>query len=261
MSQIKQIRRSIQDRRKKRDTPTLNKKIKTNAIYPTFTEEEKHGFQGAPLLDTPHVKKLQETDIKSRLTSNFIKKGVISTVLFLGLVGVLNNNQTYLEKPRAWSENMLQENFQFAKANKWYQQKFGSPFALFQNKQEAVTVAATESLPVSGDLTQTFQANGEGIMIAPEDSSLVHSMEEGIVIFAGNSKQTGKTIVIQHADGSKSTYGHLSDVGVHLYEHVQQNSKIAHFKKTQDNEAVFFSVEKNREFVDPIQVMKVDKGI
>src|SRR5690606_14987800 len=114
------------------------------------------------------------------------------------------------------------------------------------------------ALPVSGNVIETFQTNGKGITIAPTETTSVQALREGIVIFSGKKSETNKTIVIQHADKSTTTYGFLSSIDVHLYQIVDANQRIGEFNPTDANEVVYFSIEKNNEFVDPVQVIEVD---
>lgn len=115
------------------------------------------------------------------------------------------------------------------------------------------------ALPVNGNITETFQTNGTGIMITPEETTNVTSIQEGVVIFAGNDRETNKTITIQHADGTVTNYGNLSSIDVHLYQFIAGNQQIGSFTPEADNETVFFSIEKNNDYVDPVQVIQVDE--
>src|SRR5699024_12861350 len=85
------------------------------------------------------------------------------------------------------------------------------------------------ALPASGSVVQSFQDNGQGIMIAPKEKIDVSAMEEGVVIFAGNDKDTDQTVVIQHTNGSQTTYGHLESKEVHLYQFIESNQVIGQF--------------------------------
>lgn len=88
----------------------------------------------------------------------------------------------------------------------------------------------------------------------------VAALSEGVVIFAGKKQDTDKTVIIQHADGSTSTYGFLSSIDVHLYQVVNSKQRLGEFTPTTDNEMVYFAIEKDNEFVDPVQVIEVDEN-
>src|SRR5699024_6410930 len=107
--------------------------------------------------------------------------------------------------------------------------------------------------------TETFQENGKGVRIVSDQDTKVAVVKEGTVLFAGNKKDTGKTVIVQHVDQSKSIYGQLSNIEVHSYQSVQANQTIGTYKPESAEEAMYFAIEKNREYMDPIQVIKVDE--
>lgn len=254
---VNKVRKSISERKKSRDiagagTGTGYDKKK----YPLMQlqEEEKHGY--FPIFtDTT-----SSTKRKSKLVSGFILKGILASILFLGTAILLQTNNDLLEKPKVVASGLLTNEFPFAKANQWYQQTFGAPLALTP-EEHTVTANKTTStlaLPVSGSISESFQANGKGVLITPEDTSNVSVLRSGVIVFAGNDPETNKTVVVQHADGSKSTYGFLSSTNVHLYEFVDSNQVIGEFIPSKESKNVYFSIEKNDEFVDPVQVIEVD---
>src|SRR5699024_12750286 len=78
------------------------------------------------------------------------------------------------------------------------------------------------------------------------------------VTFAGNDRKTNKTVVIQHADNSTTTYGYLQSIDVHLYQSIQSNQRLGTFVSTQENRHLYFSIEKDNQYIDPVQVIQVD---
>src|SRR5699024_11362991 len=101
------------------------------------------------------------------------------------------------------------------------------------------------ALPVTGSVTESFQTNGKGIMIAPDSTSMVSALQEGIVIFAGNDRETNKTIKIQHPDGSISTYGYLNTVDVHLYRPIDKEQELDKVTPTSVKKKFYISHHKN----------------
>lgn len=250
---VNKVRRSIIQRNKMRRLGS-KKHVKTN-VFPVFPqEEEKHGYYPT-FLDKP-----SENEHKSSFLFNMTIKAIASIILFLGSALLLQSNTDLLSKPKIWATNMLKEEFPFARVNQWYQQTFGKPLAFNPQKDELVTSAGTDALalPVIGNVTEDFQVNGSGIMIAPNEASPVSAWGEGVVIFAGNDNKTNKTVVVQHADNSKSTYALLSSIDVHLYQFVSANQRIGTFNPTETSETLYFSIEKDNSFVDPVQVIEVD---
>lgn len=250
---VKKVRESIKQRKRKRNHfKGTNKK---NLPF-TATEEEKHGFFDAPAYDISTS--FKKSDEKSHSFS-LLLKAVGSILLFVAVALLMKSNAPVLEEAKDWTHHALQEEFPFAKVNEWYAENFGSPLAFTPqgsvNLGQEETVAA---LPVLGHVVETFAANGTGIMISPEEKSVVSAISRGVVIFAGNDRNTHKTVVVQHADGSKTTYGLLSSIDVHVYQTVNANQTIGTFQPSEQNEMVYFSIEKDRKFIDPSQVIPVD---
>lgn len=250
---IEKVRQSIIERQKARRKYLSDSE--PNQRRPNLSQvqmEEKHGYF------SDHLDYIHKETGQQKLFPGLMIKGVLSLMLFLGVFLLLKSNVSLLEKPKEWTSHALQEEFPFARVYQWYEETFGTPLAFSpQNHQEAVGQGDL-SLPVSGHVTETFQVNGSGIMISPKEVVPVSAWHDGVIIFAGNDRDTDKTVVIQHADQSKTTYAHLSSLDVHLYQFISEGESIGTFNPTEAHETVYFSIEKDSEYIDPIQVINVD---
>ncbi|SHF65518.1 M23 family metallopeptidase [Ornithinibacillus halophilus] len=248
----KKVRKAIMQRKKMRGITPKNRSYTTKQfISPLPTDEEKHGYY-------PNIfDGIGQGNQKSELISGMILKGTLSIILFFGIGIMWQLDSAMLEKPKQWTSNALTEEFPFANVYHWYNQTFGSPMA-FSPTNTANGEMQSLVLPVIGSVTESFQANGTGIKIAPTEKSPVTALSGGVVIFAGKTNETQRTITVQHTDGSESTYGNLSSIDVHLYQPVQANQIIGEFSPTTENETVYFSIEKDNQYIDPIQVIEVD---
>ena len=257
---VHQVRKQIK-KRKMNQKPMIKQESTPWPQRPSFfvSEEEKHGYERPILLETNNQNVTWRGKRNKRKVSSSMLKFVLSIVLFVGAFFILQNNHSKLSATQDWLSSQLQDEFPFAKVNAWYVATFGSPLALSpQGKTPALADNQSKALPVLGHVVETFSATGTGIMISPEKRSMVTALDEGIVIFAGNDEETKKTVVIQHADGSNTTYGYLSATDVHLYQAVQANQMIGSFTPTEENEFVYFSIEKDDQFIDPSQVVPVN---
>ncbi len=95
------------------------------------------------------------------------------------------------------------------------------------------------AFPVSGSVSETFQANGTGVMLSPEGETNVSALQGGVVVFAGNDREMGKKVIVQHADNSKTIYGKLSSIDVHLYQFIDDGQSLGTFKPGSDNKCLF----------------------
>ena len=96
-----------------------------------------------------------------------------------------------------------------------------SPMPLSSTGQEGETLAQ----PVAGGrISSLFGMRSDpftgehrfhrGMDYAVPEGTDVHSVQDGVVEWAGNRGSMGKTVIVRHANGLKTIYGHLSDLGV-----------------------------------------------
>lgn len=249
---VQKVRQSIKHRKKNRARTKMSHK----SVLPfTATEEEKHGFFDSQVYDVHSS--FQKGKQKS-LSRTFFAKAFLSVALFIAVVFLLKTNIPNLQQAQEWTYKAVQDEFPFAQVNEWYVTKLGSPLSFTpQGNIQLDEDDATMELPVMGHVVETFSTNGTGIMISPDEKTVVSALSRGVVLFAGNDQDTHKTVVIQHADGSNTTYGHLSAIDVHVYQIVNANETIGTFQPTEQNEMVYFSIEKDSQFIDPSQVIPV----
>jgi murein DD-endopeptidase MepM/ murein hydrolase activator NlpD len=91
--------------------------------------------------------------------------------------------------------------------------------------------------PVNGRITSGFGVRRDpftekhkfhkGIDIACSIGTPVVASAEGTVVFAGSKKGYGKTIIVEHRNGYRTLYGHLSKYSVKAGAKVKQGQKIA----------------------------------
>lgn len=248
---INDVRRSI-SRRSKMRREKVSQSRERWQVPLLGQEEEKHGY-----IPTIHTE-FEPNEESSTLFRTTIVKIALSVLLFFGVAFLARSNAPLFAVPKEWTRHVLMEEFPFARVNVWYQETFGKPLSLIPQSTRVVDQNDMYALPVLGNVTETFQVNGSGIMISPEKSTSVAAWQEGIVIFAGNDRKRERTVIIQHADNSKSTYALLSTIDVHLYQYVSENQVIGTFDPTEANDVVYFSIEQKNEYIDPVQVIRVD---
>jgi murein DD-endopeptidase MepM/ murein hydrolase activator NlpD len=91
--------------------------------------------------------------------------------------------------------------------------------------------------PVAGRITSGFGVRVDpftekhkfhkGIDIACAIGTKVVASAEGTVVFAGTKKGYGKTVIVEHRNGYRTLYGHLSKINVKNGDKVTQGQKIA----------------------------------
>ncbi|UOR12164.1 M23 family metallopeptidase [Halobacillus amylolyticus] len=258
---IEHVRKNIAERKRNKVKSTGYDPIKRKIAPPQ--EEEMHGY---PPVVTGEFK----NPLAEKKRSSFLGVQVLfSVLLFTGIVVSEKTDLAITEKPEAWLVSQLEEEFPFASVTAWYNERFGDPLQIVQPKKDGETAVQSKedggtaqlALPVNGTVTEPFQNHGRGIIMTTDGGSKVKAVKPGTVIFAGNDEQTDKTIVIQHKDGTNTIYGFLSSIDVHLYQHIEAQEAIGQLNTAEgETKEFFFAVEKDEQYLDPIEVIKVDEG-
>jgi stage IV sporulation protein FA len=193
----------------------------------------------------------------------FILKMFFSACLVLVTAILFKNPSGSLEPARQFVKDAMEKEFQFATVSKWYEKQFGEPLAFISTDTENQTKTTLKqyAVPASGRVLESFKKNGQGVMVETASNAKVEAVNEGIVIFAGTKEKLGKTVIIQHADGSESWYGNLGTIAVKLYDFVETGKEVgtAMTSSHDQTKAVFyFAIKQGDHFIDPIQVISFE---
>ncbi len=143
-----------------------------------------------------------------------------------------------------------------------------NPIATGEAKQTAFLGDARA--PANGRITSEFgmrmhpvhneQRFHKGLDIAMDEGTPVHSFKAGVVRFAGEMGGYGKLVEVEHADGSRSRYGHLSQVNVQEGETVDMNKPIGLSGNTgiSTGPHLHFEVSQNGQAIDPLTLLPVE---
>ncbi|MFZ0371475.1 MAG: M23 family metallopeptidase [Halobacillus sp.] len=251
---IEHVRKNISERKKKKVQGSYE--LPKKSFVPP-QDEEMHGYP--PLVTRSDYEKKRPLPESQKETSRLGVQLFFSVLLFAAVALGKQTDITFLNGPEDWVTSQLQEDFPFAKVTAWYSERFGEPLQVVAPKQSSTE--ENLAMPVSGTVTTSFQNDGKGIVLTTENNSEIKAVREGTVIFAGNDEDTQKTVIVQHEDGSKSIYGYLSSIDVHLYEHVQAQRNVGSVKSEEGKSAeFFFAIEKDERYLDPVEVIKVDES-
>ena len=96
-----------------------------------------------------------------------------------------------------------------------------------------------------------------GIDIARPSSRSILAADNGVVVSAGWSGAYGNRIEIDHNNGYKTLYAHLSSINVSVGQTVSRGSKIGVMGSTGRSTGVHlhFEVTKNGSLVNPLSVL------
>lgn len=253
MSNREEIRKRIARRKKERGL--YNRKTSGARPSGLLLDEEKYGmndfvsFEGGP--DDGHPLFRKEV---------FFLKLLSSAVLFLAIAIAFRSQSPALEPIKNLVVKGFTQDFQFAWASEWYEDKFGKPLALLPEPKEKSEPRQDFSVPALGKILENFEKNGQGIMIETDKDAPVEAINAGFVTFAGMKEGIGKTVVVQHADKTESWYGNLDAIEVGLYDYIDKQKVIGTVGQGTDDlkGEFYFAIKQGGDFIDPIQVIRFE---
>ena len=118
--------------------------------------------------------------------------------------------------------------------------------------------------PVQGRVVSAFGSNdggrpNDGIDISVPQGTPVKAAENGVVIYAGDGlKELGKTILVRHADGLVTVYGHVSKIDVKRGDDIKRGQQIASsgMSGAAKQPQLHFEVRKNSKPVNPASYLQ-----
>lgn len=193
---------------------------------------------------------------KKELESGSFLIRLFVSILLIAIIAIVFQLQ---QKPFDIVQNkitqVMEKEFKFAVISNWYESRFGEPLTFFQENTKLKN--DTEVIQASGKVLENFQTNGQGIMIETTVTK-VESLEEGLVIYAGEKEELGNTVIVQNVDGSETWYGKLDSIAVNVYDEVNKGEVLASAVVENELSTYYLAVKQNEEFVDPNQVISFE---
>ncbi|RYL93881.1 M23 family metallopeptidase [Sporolactobacillus sp. THM7-4] len=201
--------------------------------------------------------------------SRFLIQCFFSALLFSAAYWTVHQtDDRFLSIKKSVTTAMTQE-FQFSAVSDWYEKNLGQPISFLpdiasntEKKTASGHVAGGRTgsfaVPVNGEVKDRFNRQNNGITVETSPHSAVEAAKDGLVVFVGEKKKTGRTVIIQHKDSDESWYGKLDKIDVKVYDFVKQGQKIGTTSGTNQKGSFYFALKKGEKFIDPIQVMSFD---
>lgn len=255
-----EIRKRIAKRKREKGLSNDNEMSNRTSLF--LSDEEKYGVYSPPTFEGgPDNGKGEHPLFRTEV---FMFKLLLSAVVVLVTAIMFKNGAPMFDQAKSAITYSLEEEFQFAAVSDWYRDQFGEPLALFNPKMNKNiedgngTQTAQLAVPATGRVLETFEDNGQGIMVETDLPS-VEAMNEGIIIDVGEKSETGLTIVLQHGDGTESWYGNLEKVEVALYDFVEKGKELGKTKLNEKQKGTYyFAIKKGDDFIDPNQVIQFE---
>jgi stage IV sporulation protein FA len=256
-----EIKKRIAERKKRQGVKPGSQPFSS---YSILSDEERYGAEHLPVMEYSHSPYERDSSPVRFFQKEWLVFKFLTSVCLVLVVGILfKNSSPGLDQARHYVQKTMETEFQFASVSKWYEETLGQPLALLPmetKKETAPSPLSQYAVPASGRVLETFEKNGQGIMIETGSQSSVEAMSEGIVTFAGKKEDSGKTVIIQHADGSETWYGQLENIDVNLYDFVDKGKTVGKVLKNQDGKTgtFYFAIKKGEQFIDPNQVISFE---
>lgn len=106
--------------------------------------------------------------------------------------------------------------------------------------EESITVSAEPSFDPFASY-ESFQPYQDGAIISYTQPLAIISQGNGLVVFTGYTRQSGKTVTIQYDNGDEVTYGFVGSFSTLPYTTVRRGDEIA----VMDEEAVYVKVKRD----------------
>ncbi|MFB5664144.1 peptidoglycan DD-metalloendopeptidase family protein [Alteribacillus sp. HJP-4] len=265
--QMHKVRKKVDQKRKKRDLHFEKERERQRStesgFYPHHSDAPYHEPEFYMWRDQEDT-----NDTPKSRKGTWVIQGFAAVILFL-LTGILfQSNHPALEDARGFVERSFEQEFPFAAASAWYEERFGSPLAFMPggNTLEEPVANVPENnpsapvIPVSGTVAETFSENGKGIILETGPNETIEAAEGGVIIHAGPHEEWGNAVAVQHYEGGEAWYGMLEGINVKLYDHVSSGTVIGSVEKLEEQEGgrYSFALKENGDYVDPSDVISFD---
>lgn len=139
--------------------------------------------------------------------------------------------------------------------------------------KEELTVVGTKVMPskgegsfkwptvggyISSDMGTRWGRLHRGIDIAQPSSRAILASDNGVVVSAGKDGGYGNKVVVDHNNGYKTLYAHLSSISVSVGQTVSQGTNLGVMGATGNSTGVHlhFEVTKNGTLINPVSVLR-----
>lgn len=259
---LNKVRKELEMRRRQIDY-NVKKRERTAPMLMNRHEEDRGEFD---FLDQKEDHRFDAPNVKSR--DFFLFRMLASVCLFLIIAILFRSNVPQLDGVKQFVVQSYEQEFQFAEIANWYEEQFGRPLALVPIQQDVAQgdpneqVEMAYAMPAAGVIREGFEQTGRGILVETGMDVEVEAVKGGYVIAVGggDEESLGKTVTVQHYDGTESLYGMLDEITVNIYDHIQAGNKIGTVSTNQEAEKgiFYFALKKDDDYINPSEVLPFD---
>ena len=157
-------------------------------------------------------------------------KWLLAIIVVIGVAGIAKLEEVgVIHKPVS---QYVTTGKDFLVMKKWVSSMIDEP------ENEMITVNYEEDLLRTYESMQPFK---EGVLVSYTQAVPVEAQSNGLVIFTGITRQTGKTLTVLYDDGDEVTYGFVGSFSKLPYTSVRKGDTLA----LMDDSAIFLMVKRN----------------
>lgn len=166
-------------------------------------------------------KRIEEKLVLKKSIKKAISKFMVAIIFFLlGMIAVKANPNL----KTTINENIYNKNFKFTKTKKIYEKYFGNLLSLDKIIKEEQPVF-NEKLSY-----EKIEPYKKGASLKVVNGYMVPTLESGIVVFIGEKKDYGNTIIIEQVDGIDTFYSNINIGNIKLYDYIEKGELIGEAK-------------------------------
>ncbi|MFC0557806.1 M23 family metallopeptidase [Halalkalibacter alkalisediminis] len=260
-----------------KDLNKVRRKLETRRRQ--INQNVKQRERTVPMLMNRHDEAREEPDFYVPPDSNkgirpekasdfFLFRAMVAVCLFLMTAILFQSQVPQAEGAKNLVRQTYEQELQFAAIADWYENQFGRPLALLPMNQDVAQgdpngqVELAYALPVLGTISQDFEQDGRGILVETGMNAEVEAVKGGHVKSVGRDEDQslGKTVTVEHYDGTEAVYGMLDKIEVNMYDHIQAGNLIGTVTtNTEAEKGIFyFALKKDDHYINPSDVLTFD---
>lgn len=224
------------------------------------------GPAGTPAYGAPGAGRSDGTRGGGPTGRMLVVKTIAAAVIFAGAFAVVQLDTPWSAGAKSYLQTALTEDMDFGAVAAWYDRTFdGAPSFLpaFGSKTNATKVQAPAVLtrfipPVKGQVKEAYSESKQGMWLETKKDAHVAAADDGRIEFTGDLPDTGHTLVIQHSDGYRMTYGGLQPTKWESGDWVKAGDVIGSAREDNGKGAVYVAVMKDQRYVNPMEVVAFD---
>lgn len=151
-------------------------------------------------------------------------KWVLAIILTIGIIGTSKlEDAGVINKPVT---QLVTSGEDFLVMKKW----IASMMNTTESEKITVSVDAIQGEPLSD--YESMQPYKDGVIVSYTNPLPIVAKGDGLIIYTGFTRQTGKTVTVLYDDGDEVTYGYVGNFTKFPYTAVKKGDTLAHMDET-----------------------------